>query len=148
MRFCRSVLVVVPALAVLAACGGSSGGSTGGTDTGSGNNAPAPAATTAAAAPQKPTSLIAEVGKGDAFEIMLTDQSGNRITTLAAGTYTVAFKDESKIHNFHFAGGGVDQSTTVPETTERTMKITFAPGQYTFKCDPHAGSMKGTFTVT
>ena len=137
MRIRRTLLVVPLAVAALAGCGGSDDGSGG-----SSSNSPA------AVAPQKPASLVAEVGKNDGFQISLTDDKGTPIRNLVAGTYTVEFKDESAIHNFAFNGPGVTDETTVPEKVTKTMKITFAPGEFSFVCDPHAGRMKGGFTVT
>ena len=55
--------------------------------------------------------------------------------------------DLSAMHNFHLLGGAVDEKTAVPEVTDTTFDVTLTPGEYTFKCDPHA-KMTGTFTVT
>lgn len=102
----------------------------------------------APAAPQHPSSLVAVVGHNDAFSISLSDQSGNAIKNLAAGTYSLTVKDESAIHDFHLTGGGVDQTTGVAATGTSTFSVTFKPGKYSFVCDPHASSMHGSFTVS
>jgi hypothetical protein len=119
---------------LVAGCGGSSGGPGGSAE------APGPV--------QKPASLVAQVGKDDAFKISLTDPDGQPIRNLAAGEYDVKVQDFSSIHNFHLTGSGVNEATTVGETTEKTWHVTFAPGDYTFVCDPHASSMNGEFHVT
>ena len=64
-----------------------------------------------------------------------------------AGKYTLVVSDKSKIHNFHLKGKGVNVKTTVPATGSKTFKITLAKGKYTFLCDPHPTSMKGSFTI-
>jgi plastocyanin len=83
----------------------------------------------------------------EAFEIALTDESGEPVTCLAAGDYTIEVSDPAEQHNFHLTGGSVDESTSVPETEETTWEVTLEAGEYTFKCDPHP-PMTGTFTVT
>ena len=64
-----------------------------------------------------------------------------------AGKYTLVVSDKSSIHNFHLKGKGVNVKTTVPATGSKTFKITLAKGKYTFLCDPHPTSMKGSFTI-
>ena len=96
------------------------------------------------------TVLIGMVGTADdpeAFEITLTDESGEPITEIPAGDYTIQVSDPAATHNFHLTGGSVDESTSVPEVEETTFEVTLEPGEYTYKCDPHP-PMTGTFTVT
>jgi len=96
------------------------------------------------------TVLIGMVGNDtdpEAFEISLTTEDGQKVTELPAGDYTIQVKDPATKHNFHLTGGNVDETTSVPETTETTFEVTLEPGDYTFKCDPHP-PMTGTFTVT
>ena len=64
-----------------------------------------------------------------------------------AGRYTLVVSDKSSIHNFHLKGKGVNVRTSIPATGLKTFKITLAKGRYTFLCDPHPTSMKGSFTV-
>jgi len=64
-----------------------------------------------------------------------------------AGKYTLVVSDKSSIHNFHLKGKGVNVKTSVPATGSKTFKITLAKGKYTFLCDPHPTSMKGSFTI-
>jgi plastocyanin len=110
---------------------------------------PAPAEPPAEPAPYQPavaggTVLVGTVLQD--FTITLT-QDGNPITELPAGTYTIEVDDQASIHNFHLSGPGLDETTDVSGTGKTTWEVTLEPGEYTFVCDPHAGSMKGSFTV-
>jgi len=110
----------------------------------------AAAPTSAAGGAGTPTELTGTVGTTDdpnAFVITLTDASGEPVTTLPAGDYSIAVQDLSSIHNFHLTGGDVDEKTTVPEVQDTTFDVTLAAGEYTFKCDPHP-NMTGSFTVS
>jgi hypothetical protein len=94
--------------------------------------------------------LLGQVGteeNPDAFELFLTDESGEPVETLPAGTYSIRVDDLSEIHNFHLEGEGVDESTTVPEVGQAMWEVTFEPGDYTAVCDPHP-EMMAEFTVT
>ena len=87
------------------------------------------------------STLNGSVGPG--FEISLDGTDG-----LTAGDYTIVVDDQSSAHNFHLTGpGGVDVATDVSGEGEETLEVTLEPGEYTFVCDPHASSMKGSFTV-
>ncbi len=149
------IVVPVAVLALLTGCGGGSSTST----TGSGpapttGVVPASPATTNSAAPAGGSSsaggsvLTGTVGKGDAFVIALVDSTGAKVNTLKAGTYQVKVKDLSKIHDFHLVGPGVDKATSVPDVVDVTWSVNLTAGSYTYKCDPHAAHMVGTFTVT
>ena len=74
-----TVLALTVAVAATA-CGGGSGAS---------KKPSAPAAV------QHPKSLVGVVGHNDAFSISLSDEAGNAISNLAAGTYSLTIKDES-----------------------------------------------------
>src|SRR5947209_6298458 len=97
---------------------------------------------------QHPTALVGVVGHNDSFDISLTDPSGQAISNLQAGTYSLTIKDESSLHNFHLTGDGVDKATSVGSTSTSTLSVTFKRGSYTFVCDPHSSSMHGKFTVS
>jgi plastocyanin len=114
------------------------------------------AAPTSAAAPSSdagsgtPTVLTGTVGSDsdpEAFVISLTDASGEPVTSLPAGDYTIEVSDPSTRHNFHLIGGEVDETTSVQEKEDTTFEVTLTPGDYTYKCDPHP-PMTGSFTVT
>jgi len=91
------------------------------------------------------TKIFGTVGPG--FEIALKDAQGNAITKLEPGQYELVVDDKSEFHNFRLTGPGVSVATTVEEIGQKTFQITIADGKYTFVCDPHAGSMVGSFTV-
>lgn len=88
--------------------------------------------------------LQATVGPG--YTITLT-QNGTKVTQLAPGTYTIDVNDQATIHNFHLSGPGVDQATDIEGTGTTTWTVTFQNGTYTYVCDAHATTMRGTFTV-
>ncbi|HWG56820.1 MAG TPA: plastocyanin/azurin family copper-binding protein [Gaiellaceae bacterium] len=89
--------------------------------------------------------LVATVGPG--FTISLADASGAAVAKIEPGTYDISVRDLSDEHNFHLFGPGVDRATDVAGTGTSTWTVTFRDGRYTFVCDPHPSSMRGTFTV-
>ena len=94
------------------------------------------------------TRLVANVGLNDEMVISLTDASGSRVTDIPAGTYEIEVNDHSEHHNFHLTGPGVNQATQVGFIGRVTWTVTFRDAsRYTYVCDPHSGSMRGTFTV-
>lgn len=135
----RHIVLVsgVAAIALAAAgCGGGSGEASGTTET----------QTTTETTTASGNTLQASVGPG--FEISLKDSSGQDVTSLAAGTYTITVDDQSDIHNFHLTGEGVDETTDVGGTGTDTWTVTLKAGSYHFQCDPHSSSMNGDFDVT
>jgi plastocyanin len=88
--------------------------------------------------------LVGSVGPG--FGISLKDSSGVAVTHLAAGTYTLLVHDLSEEHNFHLTGPGVDVTTDVVFTGDKTFTINVTNGTYTFICDVHSTTMHGLFT--
>jgi plastocyanin len=64
-----------------------------------------------------------------------------------AGKYTLVVSDKSNIHNFRLKGPGVNVATSVKATGSKTFAITLKKGKYTFVCDPHVSTMKGSFTI-
>jgi plastocyanin len=97
------------------------------------------------AAPAQNTKLFAVVGPE--FTIVLRDSSGARVTRLDPGTYDIEVRDLSDEHNFHLTGPGVNRTTDVVETGTFNWTVTFTDGTYRYVCDPHVGSMSGSFTV-
>ena len=91
--------------------------------------------------------LTGDVGANDAFTISLIGASGTSVKQLDPGTYTLVVHDRSTIHNFHLTGPGVDVSTPLEQTGDFTFTVTLSDGTYTYICDAHPTSMKGTFTV-
>ena len=64
-----------------------------------------------------------------------------------AGKTTFVLNDKSSIHNFRLKGPGVNVATKVPATGSKSFTVTLKKGKYTFLCDPHPSSMKGSFTI-
>jgi len=123
---------VAAVLIIAAGCGGSSD-SASGTDTTTGSDTTATGGTSG--------TLSGAVGPG--FDISMVE------STVAAGTYTLTVDDQGTAHDFHFTGpGGVDIATDVSGTGKKSFTVDLQKGTYTFFCDPHSGSMKGTLTVT
>src|SRR5262245_49943711 len=90
--------------------------------------------------------LYASVGPG--FEISLTTEDGEDVTSLAPGSYKIEVDDKSDQHNFHLTGPGVDVKTEVSEVTKVDWDVELEDGTYEFVCDPHASSMNGSFDVS
>jgi plastocyanin len=98
------------------------------------------------ASTSKDSGLVGETGPGYTIEVNL---NGKDVKTLKAGTYRIKVEDKSAIHNFHLIGKGVNKSTAVSFTGEKTWTIKLSPGKYTYQCDIHATQgMKGAFRVT
>ena len=64
-----------------------------------------------------------------------------------AGKVKLVVADKASIHNFHLTGPGVNVKTSVSGTGSKTFTVTLKKGTYKFVCDPHASTMKGSFTV-
>lgn len=94
-----------------------------------------------AAAPQ----LLGTVGPG--FDITLAQPDGTLITQIDPGTYDITVRDLSTEHNFHLTGPGVDRLTPVGAATTESWTVTLTNGTYRYNCDPHAATMRGSFTV-
>jgi Copper binding proteins, plastocyanin/azurin family len=101
------------------------------------------AATGSSSAPN--VTLTGVVGPG--FTISLRNADGSTVRHLDPGTYDISVTDNAIEHNFHLTGPGVEQATDVEGTGPVTWTVTFTDGTYRFQCDPHAASMRGTFTV-
>jgi plastocyanin len=99
---------------------------------------------TAAAAPK---TVSGSVGPGFTISLKL---SGKKVTKLKAGApYRFSVKDQSPFHDFHVKGPGVNKVVTgVGFTGTKSVVLTFKKGTYTYVCDPHASSMRGSFTVS
>ena len=103
-------------------------------------------ATTAAVAAPAKTTLNGTVGPG--FTISLNDASGHKVSKLKPGAYVIRVSDKANIHDFHLTGPGVNKViTSVGFTGTKSVVVTLKKGKYAYVCDPHASSMKGSFTV-
>lgn len=130
-----ALVLVVAAVGVgLAGCGG-------------GDDEASTTETETTAGPTVPVGSTLSASVGPGFEISLTTEDGDDVTTLAAGDYTIDVDDKSSSHNFHLTGSGVDEDSGVNEIGSSTWTVTFQPGSYHFQCDPHASSMNGDFEV-
>lgn len=97
-------------------------------------------------AAKSPTKLVGKVGPG--FTISLKNAAGAKVKTLPAGMYLFAVTDKDSSHSFHLTGPGVNKVITgVGFTGAKTVTLTLKKGKYTFFCDPHSSSLRGTFTV-
>jgi plastocyanin len=92
--------------------------------------------------------LKGEVYPNSMFKIEMTNAAGKKLTTIKAGTYRIKVEDKATVHDFHLVGPGVNKSTSVAGTGDQMWTVKLTPGTYTFKCDPHASTMKGSFKVT
>jgi Copper binding proteins, plastocyanin/azurin family len=101
------------------------------------------AATGSSQAPN--VTLTGVVGPG--FTISLRNADGSTVRHLDPGTYDISVTDNAIEHNFHLSGPGVNQATEIEGTGPVSWTVTFTDGTYRFVCDPHAASMRGTFTV-
>jgi plastocyanin len=102
-------------------------------------------ATDGSAVQSQNVKLVGTVGPG--FSITLEDAQGNRVRNLEPGTYDIEVKDLSEEHNFHLTGPGVDRLTPVGAATTESWTVTLTNGTYRYNCDPHASTMRGSFTV-
>ena len=89
------------------------------------------------------TQLVGNVGPG--YSISLRDASGNAVTQLDPGTYTLLVHDQSDIHNFDLSGPGVKAATDIEFVGDKSFTITIAQGTYNFVCDAHSSLMHGKF---
>jgi plastocyanin len=91
------------------------------------------------------TRLNATVGPG--FTITLRTAAGAKVTRLKAGTYRITVRDRASFHNFHLRGPGLNRRTGVEFVGTRTWTVTLRAGRYSYICDPHATSLRGSFRV-
>lgn len=92
------------------------------------------------------TQLFASVGPG--FTIALMDADAYRVTQLSPGTYDIVVDDQADEHSFHLRGPGVDQYTDVSFVGTVKWTVTLKDGSYSFFCDPHRDTMRGSVRVT
>jgi len=97
----------------------------------------------------RPTQTVVLNGVvGPGYNISLTDASGQRVTHLDPGTYTIDVQDKASVHNFHLTGpGGVDQATDIDFVGNATWTVTLVDGTYRYQCDAHPTLIKGSFGV-
>jgi hypothetical protein len=84
---------------------------------------------------------------GPGFFISLNDANDATVSHVDPGSYTLDVDDKSDMHNFHLVGPGVDVSTPVDGILTQAFALTLVDGKYSFFCDAHPLTMKGSFTV-
>lgn len=134
----RTALVVALAAAAVAVagCGGS-------------DEEAAPTNTeTTTTEPSTPAGSTLKGSVGPGFVISLSTEDGQAVGSLSAGDYTIEVEDLSSAHNFHLTGPGVEETTDVADEGPATFEVALEAGSYSFVCDPHAGSMNGSFEVS
>jgi len=139
----KTILVLMLGLVLVVAaagCGGSDDESSGTTDETTATD------TETSGGDEAGNELYASVGPG--FEISLTTEDGEDVTSLSPGSYKIEVDDKSDQHNFHLSGPGVDVKTEVSEVTKIDWDVDLEAGTYEFVCDPHASSMNGSFEVS
>ena len=100
---------------------------------------------TAGTGASEATLLTGTVGPG--FTITLK-KGGVRVRTLKAGRYTIRVTDRSNMHDFRLKGSTSKTITGLAFQGTKSVTLTLRAGKVTYYCAPHAGAMKGTFTVT
>lgn len=102
----------------------------------------------AAASPAAPAPKTVQGTVGPGFTINLT-LGGRKVTKLKQGVrYRFAINDRSSIHDFHLTGPGLNRVLTgVGFTGRKTVVLKLRKGVYRYVCDPHSGSMHGSFRV-
>ncbi len=89
--------------------------------------------------------LLATVGPENT--ISLRSASGAALKTLKAGTYSIAVRDRSKLHNFHLVGAGVNRKTGLAATVTVTWKVTLGAGALRFYSDRSPAGVRGSIRV-
>jgi plastocyanin len=97
-----------------------------------------------AAAPAAPAKLKGSVGPG---ETIVLKKGSARVSTLKRGRYTFVVSDRSSEHNFNLRGPVSRMITSISATGTKTVTLNLKPGRYTYQCDPHSSSMRGSFRV-
>jgi hypothetical protein len=86
------------------------------------------------------------VGPGTTIALKRAD--GTLVRRVPAGYHRFVIRDRSAQHNFHLRGGGVDRRTGVAFAGTRTWTgVRIRRGiVYTYYCEPHASTMRRTFS--
>jgi plastocyanin len=95
--------------------------------------------------PPTARTLTAITGRDFAMTLLAAD--GTPLTRLDPGDYEIRVRDTSDVHNFHLTGPGVDRATALPFVGDETWQVSLRAGRYTFVCDPHTLTMRGSFSV-
>ena len=100
------------------------------------------------AAPLQPLhATVGDPAAPEAFRINLVDATGQRVTHVDPGTYTIKVDDYATQHNFHLVGRGVDRATDIASPEHTTWVVAFENGvTYRYECEAHPATMRGSFT--
>ena len=80
------------------------------------------------------------------LKIEMKNAANRKLTTVEGRHVSHQDRGQSnKIHNFRLRGPGINRATSIPRTTETIWTVQLKRGTYTFLCDPHAGTMRGSF---
>ena len=85
---------------------------------------------------------------GPGATISLKRANGSALKHASPGEHRFAISDQSSFHNFHLLGPGVNRRTTVAGRGTVTWNLTLGAGKFSFRSDPQARRLKGSFTVT
>ncbi len=98
------------------------------------------------AAAAAPKTVVGTVGPGFTIGLKL---EGKKVTKLKPGVaYRFVVKDRSSSHDFHLKGPGLNKVVTgVGFTGTKSVVLKLGKGSYSFVCDPHSASMRGSFKV-
>ena len=101
------------------------------------------------AASSTPATKVLRGSVGPGFTITLKTPAGKIVKTTKVGTYRVVVQDKSAAQDLHMRVPGVTKViTSVPFIVSKRALVKLKIGRYTYVCDPHAFSMKGSFRVT
>ena len=69
------------------------------------------------------------------------------LKTIEAGTYAIAVRDRSKLHNFHLVGKGVNRKSGLAATGTQTWQVTLGKGALRFFSDRSPQTVRGSLLV-
>jgi hypothetical protein len=82
------------------------------------------------------------------YSITLLFDDGSSATSAPAGSYRLVVNDQTSEHNFHLSGPGVDVDTGIDQVGTQSFTINLQNNsQYTFVCDAHPDTMRGTINI-
>jgi hypothetical protein len=82
------------------------------------------------------------------YSITLLFDDGSNATSAPAGSYRLVVNDQTSEHNFHLSGPGVDVDTGIDQVGTQGFTINLQNNsQYTFVCDVHPDTMRGTINI-
>jgi hypothetical protein len=95
--------------------------------------------------PNYPT-VLGSVGPGATISLELS--TGQKVSSLKPGHYSLVVQDRSTKDAFHIRGHGFDLMTSVTGTGKKTWKLTLLKGTYLYWRDPGGTKAKLSFSVS